>query len=133
MAAAVGTTTQSEHFNSDGCENEENVSKTDQSSTDVENVEQSANADDKQELDTKGEKDSLVKKFDNKNFVEAPIPKTNPWNKGKTAKKPEPVITKKPEPPKPTEVAVKPKVIRANPPTVAAIVKGQIDGKNKEM
>lgn len=25
-----------------------------------------------------------VKKFDNVHYVEAPIPKTNPWNKGKT-------------------------------------------------
>ena len=27
--------------------------------------------------------EETVKKFDNINFVEAPIPKTNPWNKGK--------------------------------------------------
>lgn len=31
----------------------------------------------------KGEKEPVVKKFDNKTYVEAPLPKTNPWNKGK--------------------------------------------------
>ena len=33
--------------------------------------------------DKKEEKKETVKRFDNVNFVEAPIPKTNPWNKGK--------------------------------------------------
>jgi hypothetical protein len=40
----------------------------------------------KEEGDTKGEKEAKepkVKKFDNKTYVEAPLPKTNPWNKGK--------------------------------------------------
>lgn len=43
----------------------------------------------KEEGETKGEKgekeakELKVKKFDNKTYVEAPLPKTNPWNKGK--------------------------------------------------
>ena len=32
--------------------------------------------------------EEIVKKFDNVNYVEAPIPKTNPWNKGKTVTEP---------------------------------------------
>lgn len=31
----------------------------------------------------KESKEPKVKKFDNKTYVEAPLPKTNPWNKGK--------------------------------------------------
>ena len=38
---------------------------------------------DKEEKETKNV--SVVKKFDNKNYVEAPLPKTNPWNKNSSS------------------------------------------------
>lgn len=37
----------------------------------------------KPEKGEKEPKEPVVKKFDNKTYVEAPLPKTNPWNKGK--------------------------------------------------
>ena len=38
----------------------------------------------------KKENEKTVKRFDTKNFVEAPLPKTNPWKKSKEVSSPPP-------------------------------------------
>ncbi|OWF45150.1 la-related protein 1B-like [Mizuhopecten yessoensis] len=118
MAAAVGTTTRSEHFQTDSAEMQdpENTRKTSEENSDTSVSQSQPTTSDSTSSDpgvsesNEGKKDSddksqsKVKKFDNKNFVEAPLPKTNPWNKGKTpavaAPKPVPVapVAKAPVP-----------------------------------
>jgi len=54
---------------------------------------------DKKEKDKKDEKkEDLVKKFDNVNYVEAPLPKTNPWAKNKSPVPNAPTSQPTPEP-----------------------------------
>ncbi|XP_041358843.1 la-related protein 1B-like isoform X2 [Gigantopelta aegis] len=45
----------------------------------------------------KKENDKTVKRFDSKNFIEAPLPKTNPWKKPKDVSSPPPTENRQPE------------------------------------
>lgn len=99
MATAVGSNAPSEHFQSDNMASEERAD----SGTTVNNNEESPPkqvTDESIENETavedeKSEKEKTkVKKFDNKNYVEAPLPKSNPWNKQPTS--PPVNIVKKP-------------------------------------
>ncbi|XP_033742068.1 la-related protein 1B-like [Pecten maximus] len=120
MAAAVGTTTRSEHFQSDSAEMqnsdstrksseespEKHDSQTQPPTSDSNNSDPGAPDSNEGKKDSDDKSQSKVKKFDKKNFVEAPIPKTNPWNKGKgPAAAPKPVsvapVTKAPPVPVP--------------------------------
>lgn len=84
MATAVGANTPSEHFQS-GIANKEqdSTSGAQQKEPAVSKaVSQNPEKDsDEENGDSKEKTTPKVKKFDNKNYVEAPIPKTNPWNK----------------------------------------------------
>lgn len=99
MATAVGSNAPSEHFQSDNMASEERVD----SGTTVNNNEESPpkqGTDENMENETAVEDEksenekTKVKKFDNKNYVEAPLPKSNPWNKQPTS--PPVKIVKKP-------------------------------------
>lgn len=101
MATAVGSNAPSEHFQSDNMASEERVD----SGTTVNNNEESPpkqGTDENMENETavedeKSEKEKTkVKKFDNKNYVEAPLPKSNPWNKSAQPTSPPVKIVKKP-------------------------------------
>ncbi|CAG2257977.1 LARP1 [Mytilus edulis] len=99
MATAVGSNAPSEHFQSDNMASEERAD----SGTTVNNNEESPpkqGTDENIENETAVEDEksenerTKVKKFDNKNYVEAPLPKSNPWNKQPTS--PPVKIVKKP-------------------------------------
>lgn len=101
MATAVGSNAPSEHFQSDNMASEERAD----SGTTVNNNEESPpkqGTDESIENETavedeKSEKEKTkVKKFDNKNYVEAPLPKSNPWNKSAQPTSPPVKIVKKP-------------------------------------
>ena len=104
MATAVGSNTPNEHFQSDV--NIENVSTEDTNSDNTgESKDQTTdnkerNNSEKEEVDdesTDKEKTTAkVKKFDKKNYVEAPLPKTNPWKKSQQPTSPPVPIVKKP-------------------------------------
>lgn len=73
----------------------------------------------KPEKGEKEPKEPVVKKFDNKTYVEAPLPKTNPWNKGKKGSaqsaaptSPAPVAKAPVVKPEPVEVAKQKPVVK---------------------
>lgn len=110
MATAVGQTAQNEHFTS---ESNDSSKKPSNEVNDTDPVNKEIDDDDSAQNKNGDEKSaSTVKKFDNKNYVEAPLPKTNPWNKSKSPKPaPAPVVAA--APPK-EKVTVETKVIKDN-------------------
>lgn len=126
MAAAVGTTTVNEHFQSDSAEiqSSDNAIKnpqdgSDKSASPSEPNRLDSNSSDPGAESNDGKKESedksqpKVKKFDNKNYVEAPIPKTNPWNKGKS-----PAAVAVPIPVPVKKAPLSPPVAPVQPPSV---------------
>lgn len=101
MATAVGSNTQNEHFQSELSINNNTESagtggaKDQPSENKVTNNLEKENEPDDESTD-KEKTTKIVKKFDNKNYVEAPLPKTNPWNKSQPPTSPPAQIVKKP-------------------------------------
>jgi len=99
MAAAVGPSSQTEHFqaetNSRDDSKQERVSESQKSPTSTGpsdnkpiDMDESSTEGGEGRLDAEEKTASKVNKFDNKTFVLAPLPKTNPWNRGKAPTSP---------------------------------------------
>lgn len=100
MATAVGSNAPSEHFQSDMASEERGDSGSTVNNNEESPPKQGTDENVENETaveDEKSEKEKTkVKKFDNKNYVEAPLPKSNPWNKNAQPTSPPAQIVKKP-------------------------------------
>ncbi|KAJ8298225.1 hypothetical protein KUTeg_024756 [Tegillarca granosa] len=111
MATAVGHTAQNEHFTS---ESNDSSKKSPNDVNDTATVNKEVDEDDSSQNKNGDEKAaSAVKKFDNKNYVEAPLPKTNPWNKSKSPK-PAPAPSVVAAAPPKEKLTIETKVIKDN-------------------